>query len=442
MLAMAATCIALATAGSCGGDPSGESATPAARVYVLAIDGASWPVLDLAMDAGVMPNLHKLVDGGARGPLRSMDPTASAILWTTIATGRNPEDHGIRGFVARSSSGKAVPVTSNLRRVKALWNIAGESGLTVGFLGWWVTWPAEEVRGFMATDYTWPLQKDPRGFATGVNPDLDLPGRTYPPDLIDRLEPYNRIESRINADELEALGIAAVPPTRGYAIRDMLLKDISLASMMEPLLDDFDPDLFAIYFDGFDAFCHIFWPTYRAYITSRARDASSSGISARERALGRALDLHLGRIDKALGRLVELAGPDDVVLVISDHGYGDNPGRRPVLRGYGEWIRPPHWHTLDGIIAATGGPIRSGAEIHGAGVLDVAPTILAMLGLPVAEDMDGRVLEEMLTDAFLSEHPVRQIATYETGPRGEAEALESEYDDEVLERLRSLGYID
>ena len=74
-------------------------------------------------------------------------------------------------------------------------------------------------------------------------------------------------------------------------------------------------------------------------------------------------------------------------------------------------------------------------------MLDVAPTILALLGLPVAEDMDGRVLTELITPEFLSAHPLHTIETYETGDRSEPQAIESPYDEEVLERLRSLGYI-
>jgi arylsulfatase A-like enzyme len=154
------------------------------------------------------------------------------------------------------------------------------------------------------------------------------------------------------------------------------------------------------------------------------------------------MDLHLGRIDAALGMLMERAGDDGVVLVISDHGYGDNPGREPIQRGFNEWIQPPHWHTIDGIIAASGGPIRSGGQIPDAKVLDITPTILALLGLPVGEDMAGRVLTEMIDDRFLAEYPVTRIPTYEDGTRGDSDALESAYDGEVLRRLRALGYID
>lgn len=446
----------LAVVLACCGEPSregsldpgtGTAGVPerdvAARVFVVAIDGASWSVLDPLLAAGTLPNLKRLVDRGARGVLRSMEPTASAILWTTIATGKRPERHGIRSFVAETADGKRVPVTSNMRRAKAVWNIAGEAGVTVGFLGWWVSWPAEPVRGFMATDYTWPLNKDGRGFATGVDPDLDLPGRTYPPELIRELEPFNKFEGRLEPDEMRKLGIAAVPRVRGYAVRDMMLKDISLAGMVDHLLARFDPSLFAVYFDGYDAFCHIFWPAYERYISARAGgEEALRALPAADRTLGETLDRHLGRIDDCLGRVMGQAGPGDVVMVISDHGYGPNPDREPILRGYDEWIRPPHWHTLDGVIAAAGAPVVAGAEIAEASVLDVTPTILALLGLPAAMDMDGRVLEDMMSAGFQEAHPVRWVESYEGEPSDEESPLESPYDEEVLERLRSLGYIE
>jgi predicted AlkP superfamily phosphohydrolase/phosphomutase len=410
---------------------------------VVGIDGATWTVLDPAMQSGHMPNLSRLVASGTRGVLRSMEPTSSAILWTTLATGKKPEKHGIRGFMVPSKVGNPVPVTSNLRRVKALWNIASEAGIEVGFLGWWVTWPAEVVHGFMASDYTWPVRKSSEGFATGVDLERDLPSQTYPQGLMRDLEPYIRVEARMDVDELRRLGISALPSSEGYAVRDMLLKDISLGDMTGYLLRRFEPSLFAVYFDGFDAFCHIFWAVYQRYMSARALgEEDLARLPAHERAIAEALDLHFGRIDTYLGRIMSHARPEDAVLVISDHGYGDNPGGGRVLRGYGDWITPPHWHTLDGIIAAAGGPIREREEFRGAAVLDIAPTVLALLGLPVAEDMDGQVLWGLMRDRFLSEHPIRWVSSYEGKERGDGEPRPSAYDEGVLERLRSLGYID
>ena len=102
-------------------------------------------------------------------------------------------------------------------------------------------------------------------------------------------------------------------------------------------------------------------------------------------------------------------------------------------------LTPAQMQTLEGSVEI------QGRELTEPSVLDITPTILALLGLPVAEDMDGRVLTEAIDPAFLKRHPVTSIPTYETasdGDDGEREPIESPIDDEVREQLRSLGYID
>jgi predicted AlkP superfamily phosphohydrolase/phosphomutase len=400
-------------------------------VYLVGIDGATWSVFDPLMAAGRLPHLKRLTEEGARATLRSMEPMASAIIWTTIATGKVPEKHGIRGFVVETAAGKRVPVTSTLRKTKALWNIVGEAGMEVGFIGWWVTWPAEEVRGFLCSDYTWPLRKNDQGFATGEDTTQARSYRTYPEDLMRDLDPLLITESRLTRSQMDSLGISKIPPIQGHAIREVFLKDLSHIRISQYLLSRFDPRLFAVYFDGFDAFCHIFWDRYRTRYnaSSAAREAWAKGD---------AMDDHLDRIDAYIGELMANAREQDVILVVSDHGYGDNPGNQPVLRAEGDVITPPHWHTLDGLFAAWGGSVKRGARLDSVSVLDIAPLSLRLLGLPIAEDMDGQVPPGLLDGALA---PPMSIASYDTVGRGN-EVVSSPFDAEVIERLRSLGYLD
>ncbi len=419
-----------------------ERAVPG-RVFIVAIDGGNWEVFDPVMRAGLMPNLARLIQSGSRATLESMDPTASAIVWTTIATGKKPKQHGVHGFVVQTDDGRTVPVSSTLRRVQALWNIASEAGVSVGFLSWWVTWPAEPVRGFLCSDYTWPLRKDKDGFATGSVSRLDIPDRTYPPELMRDLDRFIKTEERLAPGELAALGLDALPRIEDYAVRDILLKDISVGNMAAYLLDKHKPSLVAVYFDGFDAFCHIFWPQYGAYLKARESDRAGgiARLPAQVQSLGRVMDAHLARVDLYLGAIMKQAAANDVVLVISDHGYGDNPSLQPIQRTYKDWIKPPHWHTKRGILVAAGGPIRQGTEGVVASVLDVTPTVLALLGLPVGRDMDGKVLSDLLTPEFLNAHPVQTVETYDLKPRV-AKPVESAYDAGMKERLKALGYIE
>src|SRR5262245_30550940 len=322
--------------GDAGGpDSLGGAGAPKRDVFIVGIDGATWDVLDPLMAEGRLPNLSRLTRDGARATLRSMDPTASAIIWTTIATGKVPEKHGIHGFVVDTPAGKRVPVTSTLRRTKALWNIASDAGLDVGFIGWWVTWPAEEVRGFLCSDYTWPVRKDEQGFATGEDFDTERSFRTYPESLMRELDPLLLTESRLSKEQLDSLGILKIPPVQGYAVREVFLKDLSHIAIARHLLSRGAPRLFAVYFDGFDAFCHIFWDRYEPYRASHFAAAVKGAGTPEEWAKGAAMDNHLARIDAFLGELMDRARPEDVVLVVSDHGYGDNPGLAPILRGEG-----------------------------------------------------------------------------------------------------------
>ncbi len=92
-------------------------------------------------------------------------------------------------------------------------------------------------------------------------------------------------------------------------------------------------------------------------------------------------------------------------------------------------------HRRHGIFIAWGAGIRRGTTVAGARILDLAPTILHLMGLPVPDDMDGRVLTEALTIT-------RPVEYQAAGPSAGAEAaLSSEEEAEVEERLRALGYL-
>ena len=88
-----------------------------------------------------------------------------------------------------------------------------------------------------------------------------------------------------------------------------------------------------------------------------------------------------------------------------------------------------------------GPDIRSGVEVRGASVYDVFPTLLHLLGLPVPEDLAGRVLAEVLTEEALRSRPLRRIAGFGTRPTRPTQPIATESDSDTLERLRALGYV-
>jgi len=99
-------------------------------------------------------------------------------------------------------------------------------------------------------------------------------------------------------------------------------------------------------------------------------------------------------------------------------------------------------HDPEGIVILAGPAVRQGVELKEASILDVAPTALILLGLPVARDMEGRVWTEAIRPEFLEQFPPASIDTYQR-EMGEMPAAEiSQQDTEVLyQRLRDLGYL-
>ena len=166
----------------------GRSRSASPRVMILGFDGMDPQTVDLLMAEGKLPNFARLRQEGAYGRLRSSPPLLSPVIWTTIATGKTPDLHGIGHFTAVSPTGENLPVTSHMRKVKALWNILSERGKTVASVGWWATWPAETVKGAIVSDHTCYHFLFPQGHEAAA----DTRGVTYPPELFARIQPLVR----------------------------------------------------------------------------------------------------------------------------------------------------------------------------------------------------------------------------------------------------------
>jgi ribosomal protein L30 len=118
------------------------------RVLVIGLDGADWETIDPLLRSGDLPNLARLVREGAHGDLRSYDPMLSPLLWTTIATGKPPDQHGIADFLVKDkATGMRRPITSDFRKVKALWNAMTELDRPSSWFAWWASYPAESIAG-------------------------------------------------------------------------------------------------------------------------------------------------------------------------------------------------------------------------------------------------------------------------------------------------------
>ncbi|HET8644076.1 MAG TPA: alkaline phosphatase family protein, partial [Vicinamibacteria bacterium] len=376
------------------------------RVRVLGIDGLD-PRMAAQM-AAEMPALHRFLGQAARARMTVEPEQVPALVWTTVATGRGPQAHGIvsmgarrlagmrtpvaldeQGLVARTLArgadllrvGRAEPPTAVLRGVKAFWNVAAEKGLRVGVVNWWATWPADAVNGYVVSDRAFfKLEK-------GGAPEREV----HPPELFERLRPL----------------AAALPAAEGESDRARRL-DAFHFQAARTLRGSAPPDLEAVYLSGLD-------------IATMLQIGEAGADLATLDARLRAVRAHYARMDALIGEWAASAQPGEVLVLVAD------PGRLARRAG-----------SPEGLLALQGGPAAA-ADVGLVSERDVAPTILHLLGIPRSDELEGRVVEEAFSPEFRSARPVRRVAGY--GRRRPAAPSRSEFDRAILEELRSLGYI-
>jgi tetratricopeptide (TPR) repeat protein/predicted AlkP superfamily phosphohydrolase/phosphomutase len=427
-----------------GGGGGASRRTLEHPILLVGLDGADWQVAEPLIAGGRLPVLEGLRRRGAWGHMRSSMPMLSPLLWTTAATGKAPDEHGIIDFlVPDPSTGKKVPITSGFRRVRALWNIFGERGLFPSFVAWWATYPAEPLNGEIISDrVAYSL------FDVG-RPEAASSGLVYPPSLWSGVRglildpskvPDGLITDLADVDgariEAARMGIAAGGEN---ASRDRLIHLMKIIASTESYhriaLDRLaagQPDLLGVYYQGIDEISHRFAHCAPpALALCPAEDA---------RRYGRTVGAFYEYQDRLLGELLDAADPDSFIVLVSDHGFrsgGDRPTDIiPDIDG-----KPAKWHRLYGIAVVAGPGIGPG-KLDSATLVDITPTVLRLAGLPAARDMAGA----SLVGPTVGPAEVATVATYEGG--GERLAVASTSPpaaasgtDAMLENLRSLGYI-
>ena len=334
---LAGTALLVLAASRAPARPPGETEAAATRVStgvrvaLVALDGLDGRLVDEAVAAGRMPNLAGLLARGVRGDLRSIRPPRSPVVWTSAVTGVLPRKHGILDFVVRRD-GARIPVTSNLRRVPALWNLSGPLGFSVAFVNWYVTWPAEHVDGTIISDRA----------------DFDgLPDRVWPPEMGAAFDSARaHVDERPERDVSRFAGDPGELSTwrteqwgqvhRSLAVLDDVVRhDLLTLSGAEIVLDRGQPDLIAVYFRGTDNTQHLFWKHRVAARLGRERAALLYGdIDTTEvRQLAPVIDRYYDFADELLGDVLRRLDPDTAILVVSDHGFLTNNER-------GRWFAP------------------------------------------------------------------------------------------------------
>ena len=405
----------------------------AKKVLLIGWDAADWKIINPLLDQGLMPTLDAFVNHGVMGNLATLHPILSPMLWNSIATGKRPDKHGILGFIEPDpQSGGVRPSTSTSRKVKAVWNILTQRGYKTHVVGWFAGHPAEPVNGIAVSDlYPYavgPLEKEWPLAAGAVHPEKM---RDTFAEL--RMHPAEVTEAAILPWIPRAAEIDQEKDQRLESFAKILAENCSIHNAATWILQNEPWDFLAVYYNGIDHFCHGFMHFH----PPRMEGVQEDLFEIYKDVVNGAYRFH----DMMLETLLELAGPEATVILVSDHGFHSDHLRPRGIPA--EPAGPAVQHRPFGIVAMKGAQIRQDERIYGATLLDVTPTILTMFGLPVGEDMDGRVLVQ----AFENVPEITRIPSWEqeAGECGMHAAdlrVDPEAAQAMMQRFVALGYME
>lgn len=433
--------ILLAASWSCGGFGDGAEERAADRkprpLVVLCVDGATWDLIDPMIDRGELPNFRQLVETGVRGDLVSIPPLSSPSVWTTVATGRFARHHNILDHVFPYAPGPKRRVSSVQRRVPALWNIASHHSRSVGVVGYYATHPAEGVRGAMVSD------RAGRGVAGGIYP-AELEAELLPElqklqddeevrELRRKYLPWPYDATAIHRPEDPYHRVTQV--VKGRIAKHLVWEEFIRRAALHLAPQHFD--LLMVYLRMPDHASHSTWLYFDGASFPEPPDPFD------EELLRDIIPTAYRDTDEYIGGLLEAIGDQTNLIILSDHGFGPAIGDWHAGRKAMDLHYLSGSHRPDAVFLAAGPDIRPG-EIEGFSTVDVAPTLLAALGLPVSEELPGRVATEVFLPGFWSDFPVRKTPAYRMRWQAveEPEAPPAETEIEDLKILASLGYVD
>jgi hypothetical protein len=395
-----------------------------ARVVVVAIDGVDAATLARLANEGATPTLAAL-SATARAALHNDEDRDPARVWTTIATGQLPERHGIRALEARQLAGvdgrlraesaglsmltaatdllrltRPTIASGGERRLPAFWEVAAAAGLRTAVVHWWATWPAPDAGGVVLSDRA----------ILRLEQGSTLSAEIAPAAVYDTLrQGQDARHARVAAAAAhpwptDATGDVAAVLTRSASL-DATILDLAADPALGAL------DLLTVYLPGLDI---------AQYALLQGGDGAPVAPSVTATRV-RGLEAYYAFLDAALARWLAALPPADRHIILIAQ-----PGR----------VR----QAAPGLLSMTG-PFASTSRLDNVAPTSVAATVLTALGVPIATDLAGTALRALFSDEFQGRFPTRTVATY--GERRSAPPARTgqPLDREMIERMRSLGYV-
>lgn len=250
------------------------------RVFLLGVDGLTFRILCPLIERGLLPNFQRLHECGVRSILKSTTPPLTPPAWMSIATGLSPAQHGIYDFwhYEQTDDGLQARVATHRRGGKTIWHAIGSWGKHVIVANVPMTYPPDVVNGIMVSGY----------MAPGMHARVTYPA-SFKEELLQALPTYQiDLDPAVESEQIGNPLIATLQMTRE---RIALLRFL----MKKPW------DFFFIVFTGADRIQHVRW---KEVVTLHPQAVAYYQL-----------------LDEALGMVLEELTPEDLLLVVSDHGF-------------------------------------------------------------------------------------------------------------------------
>jgi hypothetical protein len=403
------------------------------HVRLLLLDGAALNFIRDRVAGGQLPNFGTLLDRGATMFLATLKPTQAETVWAAAATGKYPPKNGVRSaaiYKVRPDDTDPVDLlpdncfasalayqgfireeklTSASLRARPFWDILADYGLASGIVAWPLTNPAHADRGYIISDYFDDAASSPLRTADQA--------AGYPTTAVDIARAAFDEWQVKTWPEVMPTASPSEPPPDGW--KDARWDRAYGAAALQ-LEQQFAPRLTALRYQALDVFAH---PGLRAarpdLFGELNRDSSGRSI----------LDRYYTYLDGEIGAAMGALSPGDVLFVVSGFGMEPETIAKRILARVMGWPERSGTHESapDGFLIAYGSNVARGPLPRGA-IVDLAPTVLYAMGLPVGRDMDGFARADLFLRSYTLDHPIAFISTHERGPRTE----------DVLESPRSL----
>lgn len=415
------------------------------KLILLGLDGADWEIIDHYIAEGELPTFKRLKQEATWGYLGSLEPTFSPMLWTTIATGKSPDEHGIVDFLEWDEEKKErLPITSHHRKVPAIWNMLSHHGLTVGIFNWLVSWPAEKVKGVLVSDrlgyHVFPRIIGPRLTLEEVSYPLEYAEKNKDLFVVPEKITYPQISEFIHISQDEFKILTQVDQYDELSPGSNLRLALATSETFKNFAFDYwkraKPSFLALYLDIPDTVMH----TFMDYAPPKLDRIPLEHFQKYKDAV----KVTYKKIDAYIAELFSLMDKETHLMIVSDHGFKFGETRPVVSASIGK-DNEIKWHDAQGILVLWGEHFQKGKQILSANLFDIVPTLLQFFNLPIAQDMTGKIISAAFRPEYFDLEKIHHVASYNhLRPSAQSKVHSTrspEVDEATKEKLASLGYI-